>query len=306
MGTYLSSPRTEKQTATVQNAALTCAASDMQGWRMTMEDARISQLDIAPGTSVFGVFDGHGGSEVALFVAKHYTAELLASRDFQAADKTRLLQNSFLRMDELILAPEGQKELVRIQRNLPEDAQLPNQNADSMAGCTAVVALVEGRRIWVANAGDSRCILGRAGRPVEMSMDHKPELPEEYARIIAAGGMVEDGRVMGNINLSRSIGDFEYKRGNMPPSQQIVTAFPEVKHAELTLDTDFMVLACDGIWDMVTNEQCAQFIYDRLKDGLALERIVEELLDHCLATDIVSSAGLGCDNMTCMIIKFTH
>ena len=70
----------------------------------------------------------------------------------------------------------------------------------------------------MANAGDSRAVLARRGQAVELSYDHKPEQEGEYARIVKAGGHVEDGRVMGNINLSRSIGDFEYKASpNLPP-----------------------------------------------------------------------------------------
>lgn len=77
--------------------------------------------------------------------------------------------------------------------------------ADS--GCTAVVALLRGKELYVANAGDSRCVLCRAGKAVEMSVDHKPEDTPEQDRIIKAGGRVTcDGRVNGGLNLSRAIG----------------------------------------------------------------------------------------------------
>jgi len=69
----------------------------------------------------------------------------------------------------------------------------------------------------VANAGDSRCVLCRNGVAIELSIDHKPDLPEELNRIHRAGGSVEEGRVMGNLNLSRSIGDLEYKKNNSIP-----------------------------------------------------------------------------------------
>ena len=87
-----------------------------------------------------------------------------------------------------------------------------------MAGCTSVVAFITSNILYVANAGDSRCVLGRAGRAIEMSIDHKPDMEEERNRITAAGGYIVDGRVNGNINLSRSIGDLEYKENtNLPP-----------------------------------------------------------------------------------------
>lgn len=76
------------------------------------------------------------------------------------------------------------------------------------SGCTAVVALLVGREVIVANAGDSRCIICRNGKPVEMSFDHKPEDDIEFERIKKAGGRVSlDGRVNGGLNLSRAIGD---------------------------------------------------------------------------------------------------
>lgn len=80
------------------------------------------------------------------------------------------------------------------------------------SGCTAVVGLLNGRDLYVANAGDSRCVVCRKGKAIEMSLDHKPEDDEEAARIIKAGGRVTfDGRVNGGLNLSRALGDHAYK-----------------------------------------------------------------------------------------------
>jgi protein phosphatase 1G len=89
-----------------------------------------------------------------------------------------------------------------------------------MAGTTGVVALIVENMLYVANAGDSRCVLSRNGVAVEMSIDHKPDMPSEKARIENAGAVIIDGRVNGNINLSRSIGDLEYKEvTSLPPEQ---------------------------------------------------------------------------------------
>lgn len=77
----------------------------------------------------------------------------------------------------------------------------------SDSGTTAVVALIRGRQLIVANAGDSRCVVSEGGRAVDMSYDHKPEDEVELARIKNAGGKVTmDGRVNGGLNLSRAIG----------------------------------------------------------------------------------------------------
>ena len=75
------------------------------------------------------------------------------------------------------------------------------------SGCTAVVALKHGYDLYVANAGDSRCVVSRQGKAIEMSFDHKPEDELEKNRIQKAGGWVTpDGRVKGGLNLSRSLG----------------------------------------------------------------------------------------------------
>ena len=79
------------------------------------------------------------------------------------------------------------------------------------AGCTAVVCLVTETEIYVANAGDSRCIVSVGGKVEALSEDHKPDNEKEMARIKKAGGEVIEGRVNGNLNLSRALGDLEYK-----------------------------------------------------------------------------------------------
>lgn len=78
-------------------------------------------------------------------------------------------------------------------------------------GCTSCVAIIADGKIYCANSGDSRCVLNRDGKAVDMSEDHKPDNIGEKKRIEAAGGFVEDGRVRGTLSLSRALGDMEYK-----------------------------------------------------------------------------------------------
>ncbi|CAJ1048881.1 protein phosphatase 1G [Xyrichtys novacula] len=178
----------------------------------------------------------------------------------------------------------------------------------SDSGTTAVVALIRGKQLIVANAGDSRCVVSERGKAVDMSYDHKPEDEVELARIKNAGGKVTmDGRVNGGLNLSRAIGDHFYKRNKaLPPEEQMISAMPDVKVLTLNEDHDFMVIACDGIWNVLSSQEVVDFISERIKPDQsgkvkALSSIVEELLDHCLAPD-TSGDGTGCDNMTCIII----
>lgn len=177
--------------------------------------------------------------------------------------------------------------------------------ADS--GCTAVVALLKGRDLYVANAGDSRCVVCRNGTAIEMSLDHKPEDPLEWQRILNAGGKVTcDGRVNGGLNLSRAIGDHAYKQNKeKSDTEQMITALPDVRTLRINPDEDeFMVLACDGIWNYLSSQEVVDFVRKRIQDGkLIVSQICEELFDHCLAPNTLGD-GTGCDNMTAVIVKF--
>jgi protein phosphatase 2C family protein 2/3 len=85
----------------------------------------------------------------------------------------------------------------------------------TMAGCTATVVLITPKEIYCSNAGDSRTVLSKGKFAVDMSVDHKPNDPEELRRIVAANGFVEDSRVNGMLALSRALGDFEYKNNTL-------------------------------------------------------------------------------------------
>ena len=146
-------------------------------------------------------------------------------------------------------------------------------------------------------------MLARGGQAVAMSYDHKPDDQIERDRIVAAGASIVEGRVNGNINLSRSIGDLEYKENaSLPPERQAVTAFPDVKEVTLGPSDDFLILACDGIWDVLTNQDAVDYIYAR-RGTKPLTEISEDVCDRCLASDVASSGGIGCDNMTIIIVE---
>jgi len=172
------------------------------------------------------------------------------------------------------------------------------------AGCTSVCAVISGNKLTVANAGDSRVVLCRADGITEaMSYDHKPMQETEMRRITDAGGFVNQfGRVNGNLNLSRSIGDLKYKQvPNIPPSGQMITAEPDIKQVELKPDDEFIILACDGIWDCLSNEEAVKFVRDRIDTQTPIE-IGTDMLDQIVSTDPRETQGIGGDNMTVMIV----
>ena len=180
-------------------------------------------------------------------------------------------------------------------RRLPE---LQNDNS----GCTAVSCIITDKEIIVANAGDSRCIVSIAGQAKPLSFDHKPTLKEESDRIVQAGGYVEFGRVNGNLALSRAFGDFDFKKKtDLPAERQAVTVSPEVIKHTIDDDTHFMVIACDGIWDCMSNQEVVDFVSTRLVENKELKQIAEELMDFCLAPE-ATLGSVGCDNMSVIIV----
>mmetsp|Transcript_1046 Transcript_1046/g.1359 ORF Transcript_1046/g.1359 Transcript_1046/m.1359 type:complete len:462 (-) Transcript_1046:297-1682(-) len=176
------------------------------------------------------------------------------------------------------------------------------------AGCTSVVCLLVGSTLYVANAGDSRAVICRDGKAIPLSNDHKPAQEIETQRIHKAGGFItQAGRVNGNLNLSRSIGDLKYKQNKaLPPKDQIITAEPDITRTELHPNDEFLLIGCDGIWDCKTNEEAVEFVKERLGQGMQISKICEELMDDCLADDPRKSTGIGGDNMTCVIVQLQH
>ncbi|CAG9760876.1 unnamed protein product [Ceutorhynchus assimilis] len=178
----------------------------------------------------------------------------------------------------------------------------------SDSGCTAVVAILKGCDLYVANAGDSRCIICRNGEAIDMSADHKPEEWLERSRIQNAGGKVtNDGRVNGGLNLSRAIGDHAYKQNKeLSDKEQMITALPDVKKVTINpAEDEFMVLACDGIWNFMTSQEVVDFVRANSANKDKLSQICEEMFDHCLAPDTLGD-GTGCDNMTAIIVRFNN
>ncbi|KAK3216026.1 hypothetical protein GRF29_8g1935095 [Pseudopithomyces chartarum] len=253
MGQTLSEPVVEKKSQSSDGDSLIFGVSSMQGWRISMEDAHACILDLqaagdeAKSTpadkrlSFFGVYDGHGGDKVAIYTGEHLHEIVAKQEAFKEGDIKKALQDGFLATDRAILSDPKYEEEV--------------------SGCTATVGVISKDKIYVANSGDSRTVLGIKGRAKPLSYDHKPQNEAEKARIQAAGGFVDFGRVNGNLALSRAIGDFEFKKSaELPPEQQIVTAYPDVEIHDISEDDEFLVLACDGIWDCQSSQAVVEFV----------------------------------------------
>lgn len=205
---------------------------------------------------------------------------------------------------------------LRKQEAMPE-----KRNAFDFVGSAAVVALVDHgeafgvsspsqpRRLAVANCGDSRALVCRAGKVVELSEDHKPELPGEAERIKKAGGYVAAvgpcHRVDGwGLNLSRALGDFHYKaRLDLSVEEQKVIAVPEIRVLTLTDEDEFLVLGCDGCFELNTSQQVVDIVREGLRSGLSVKKAAEFLLDRCCSPNIVQTRGKGGDNCSAIVVR---
>ena len=198
-------------------------------------------------------------------------------------------------------------------------ADVPQPNDDEDPGTTIVVVVVTPEWVVCANAGDSRAVFSKSGgRAVPLSYDHKPDDEAEEKRIREAGGYVAGGRVEGDLAVSRGLGDFRFKevntvlKGNaedgkspedsdsmLAVEDQKVSPIPDIVLQKRNKDLDeFIIIACDGIWDVQSNYEGVKMVADIFAEGETnLGLVCEEVLDICLM--------LGSkDNMTALVLQF--
>jgi protein phosphatase 2C family protein 2/3 len=276
---------TEKHSAADEDNLYKVGSSCMQGWRPNMEDAHVHILSLGPGdppAAYFAVFDGHGGAKTAAYCANNLHRFITGRPEYGNGRVEEALSEGFLECDRAMQEVESVK--------------------SDMSGSTAVAVLVRWPQLWCANTGDSRCVAGVAGDAWPLSNDHKPMDTKERDRIETAGGFVCCHRVNGNLAVSRSMGDFCFKQNEgLSQAEQIVTCLPDIKRATVGQDWDFVLLACDGIWDVMSSQAVVDFVTQRVGRAEQPERICEELMDLCMAPQLLRS-GLGSDNMTCVLV----
>ncbi|KAA8535917.1 hypothetical protein F0562_028395 [Nyssa sinensis] len=152
------------------------------------------------------------------------------------------------------------------------------------------------RKMLIANAGDCRAVLGKRGRAIELSKDHKPSCTSERLRIEKLGGVVYDGYLNGQLSVSRALGDWHMKGPKGSPCP--LSAEPELQEVTLTEEDEFLILGCDGLWDVMSS-QCAVTIARReLMIHNDPERCSRELVREALRRDT-------CDNLTVVIVCFS-
>lgn len=285
--------------------------SEAPGMRVEMEDALCHEYPVGLGkpecedeVGVFGVFDGHGdGGLASRYVAEKYPEVL----------KQFCSDNNFV---------AGKEEQIITEAMLAIDTMLYNEKMDRKGGTTAVTAIVQSDKIIVANVGDSRALLVSRVKPSSeiitedeaspstdarkftvksLSNDHKPNLPGEEKRISNAGLEVVseefEDQVFHKVQLadgtklavSRAFGDFDFKENpDLPPQSQALVCTPECLTHERTEDDILLLLACDGVFDVMSNDEVGAFVHDLFVNNTAeasekLPIIGDKLIEECLA-----------------------
>jgi len=226
----------------------------LQGKRESNEDQHsvIANLDGSETSmnaiNFIGVFDGHGGKLVSKYLKDNLPPFFMK----------KFKKNIYLKPDTF------SKYVTKVYDVIQTKLKNEHPRAVNYCGSTACITIhcidpeLKKTFIWIANVGDSRAILSnRDGIAVQLSKDHKPNSPEERARIEQLGGkIVYDGvdwRVK-DLSLSRAFGDIE--------CTPYVTHLPQIYRYKLSSGDKFLIQACDGLWDVVNNQDAVDFILD--------------------------------------------
>ncbi|OMJ81926.1 hypothetical protein SteCoe_17517 [Stentor coeruleus] len=251
------------------------------GLRPTMEDTDCIRQDLGichESVAYYAVFDGHGGNVCADYLKDNlykYLQKCLKGIDDVQEWKNFIIQT----FNECDLA---------FSKSFPE--------VGKVMGSTALVVMLIGRNVVVANTGDCRAVMSRRGEAIQLTNDHKPDTTDEKARIESAGGFVNSGRVLNKLGVSRAFGDLNFKH-----PKKVIICDPEINIFELNTHQDeFIVIGCDGLFEAYTNQELISNIRDRLKRM----RITEQ--DPCkVIKDIVTGAAHSrktADNVTSILI----
>ncbi|XP_050385950.1 probable protein phosphatase 2C 8 [Argentina anserina] len=236
------------------------------GRRREMEDAVSAEVGFAVDGKYdfYGVYDGHGGSAVARLCRErlHEVVAEAVEREVAKGVKEvvgwdRVMEGCFGKMDE----------------------EVSGISVVKTVGSTALAAVVTEEQVVVANCGDCRAVLSRLGGTIALalSIDHKPDREDESERIESAGGRVinwNGSRVLGVLATSRSIGD-QYLR-------PYVISKPEVTVTNRTDEDEFLILASDGLWDVISNELACQVVNKVFRRTTITRRIIDHDRDHLL------------------------
>ncbi|XP_061350723.1 probable protein phosphatase 2C 54 [Gastrolobium bilobum] len=258
------------------------------GERPYMEDTHICIGDLAKkfgydvhseeAVSLYGVFDGHGGKSAAQFVRDHLPRVIVEDADFPL-ELEKVVTKSFLKTDA-------------------EFEKTCSIESSQSSGTTALTAIIFGRSLLVANAGDCRAVLSRCGVAIEMSKDHRPLCIKERMRIESLGGFIDDGYLNGQLGVTRALGDWHLEgmkgmSGRVGP----LSAEPELKLITLTKEDEFLIIGSDGIWDVFRSQNAVDYARRRLQEHNDVKQCCKELIGEAMKRGAT-------DNLTVVMVCF--
>lgn len=234
-------------------------------YRRTMEDTHkvVDKFGDNPSSAYFGVYDGHGGKKAAEFVRDNLHLKLLEQLEKESKVEEALKQ-AYLATDDAIEAADIK-----------------------FSGTTTVSALIQmedsDRVLYCANCGDARAVLSHAGQAVRLTYDHKGADESEQARIVALGGFVVMNRVNGILAVTRSLGDRTMK--------EYVSGEPYVTESVLDEKDELLILACDGVWDVLSDQEAVDLLLPEI-GKISAKKMAERLVITSLrrgSTDNISA-----------------
>jgi len=266
------------------------AVARAQGSRDHQEDNfSVHDRDLKEkGYGVYCVFDGHGTDVYSAHASKHMAEILMGNEEFKQKNYVEALKTAFFEENE---------------------AMKKKHEKGIIGGTTATVALFADGTLYLANVGDSRSVLGVAEKrslqkeeykAIRMSRDHSFEDANEIQRIVESGGDVKDGRVRQNghgINMTRALGDFDFKQPYNHAERDFISAVPHISTVALSPSESFLVLASDGLWVDIGDQQLVELIISRRNLGESPEQIVGSIVETI-------SKGSVSDNITVMLLIF--
>eukprot|EP01103_Thecamoeba_quadrilineata_P000376 TRINITY_DN10317_c0_g1_i1.p1 TRINITY_DN10317_c0_g1~~TRINITY_DN10317_c0_g1_i1.p1 ORF type:complete len:284 (-),score=56.25 TRINITY_DN10317_c0_g1_i1:95-946(-) len=249
-----------------------------------------------PSSAFFAIYDGHGGDKASTYCAKHLHTNVVNHSSY-STNKSQALIEGFKETDKAFL-----KKL-----------------EDSGSTANAVLIDLNTKKLYCANTGDSRSVLSSKKKANPLSEDHKPGSATEKKRIVAASHTVEREQVLvrgkripidrvdGQVAVSRAIGDGDFKDlPDAPAENQAITCVPDVKERDISTKDEFIVLACDGLWDVMKNQDVVDFVYKLLykdKEPISDERLAT--VAHQLVNYAIKDKESP-DNVTAVIVAFQH
>lgn len=285
-------------------------------YRAKMEDVHTYVANFAERVDwgYFAIFDGHAGKQTARWCGNnlHGLLELaILAKELNLGpndasphnlyDVREVLRDVFVKADELIekdgSGSSGSTAATAILRweTAENDACVETlKDASTRAKFDFVPSKGHRRMLYTSNVGDLRIVLCRSGRLFRLSYDHKASDSNEIERVRDAGGLIVNHRVNGVFAITRSLGDSYIKN--------LVTGKPFTTATQITDQDEFLILACDGVWDVLTDEAACKFVQGVFKQQAESNQNwdpTEAAKKLCkLAIDKGST-----DNITVMIVK---